>query len=97
LTREARLVADGADRAEAVEVQRADLPDDGAGGVLGPRDADVRQGIPEELLGSRPDPRGSGVRRRRSSTGRSPGRASPLAPVADLQLADIERHHLTPR
>jgi len=34
LAREARFVADGADRAETVEVQRADLPDDG-GGVPG--------------------------------------------------------------
>ena len=45
----------------------------------------------------RPDPRGSCVRHWRSSTGRSPGRASPLAPVADLQRADIERHNLTLR
>ena len=96
LTREAGLVGDRADGAETVEVKRAHCLDDGAGGVLGARHADVGQGIPEELLGPRPDPRGSCVRHWRSSTGRSPGRASPLAPVADLQRADIERHILRP-
>ena len=63
LTREARFVRDRADGAEAVKVQRADLLDDGTGGVLHARHADVGQGISEELLGPRPDPCGSGVQR----------------------------------
>ena len=72
LAREAGLVGDRADGAETVEVKRAHCLDDGAGGVLGARHADVGQGIPEELLGVA------------------------LAPVADLQRADIERHVLRP-